>query len=135
MKRILLTVLFLTISLIPSIVEGQVVINPTKAQFVASVDHNVIENTVPIVTSYELRIFLPNGTNPMKTFGLSKPTPDANNIIVVTITEVLATLPIGEYTAKVATIGPGGEAISLASNPFQVTVRAPVAATGLIITK
>lgn len=121
--------------LVPAFAYGQPVINPTRAQFTASVDHNAVENEVAVVSNYELRIFPLNGTTPIRTLNLNKPTPDATNTIVVTITSTVSTLPVGDYIARVATRGPGGEAVSDLSNPFTVAVRPPTAATNLVITK
>lgn len=132
MKRLLAAVLFL---LIPSTLYAQVVINPTRAEFVASADHNVVEHEQPLVTSYELRIYQVNGTTPIRIDNLGKPAPDAANKIVVPITTIIAQLAIGDYFGRVAAKGPGGETVSEVSNPFTVTIRAPSAPTSLIFTK
>ena len=121
--------------LVPSTVYGQLVVNPTKAIFNPSTDHATIENEVPLVTNYELRIFIPNGTVPIRVLNINKPDPDANNDITVSITALIASLPVGEYFATVAAKGPGGEAVSTPSNPFTVVARPPTAPTTLRITK
>ena len=127
--------LALFILLVPSTLYAQLVVNPTKAVFTPSTDHATVENEVPLVTNYELRVFIPNGTVPLRTLNLNKPAPDANNEITVTITSLIASLPVGEYFATVAAKGPGGEAVSTPSNPFTVVARAPTAPTTLRITK
>ncbi len=111
------------------------VINPTKAEFNASADHNLTENEIALVSSYELRVFVTCATVPLRVLNLAKPTPDANNLIIVDIVSLVRSLPVGDYFATVAVKGPGGESISTPSNPFQVTVRAPVAPTNLRVTK
>lgn len=132
MKRLPAVAIFLLIS---TSAYAQLVVNPTKAIFVASSDHNAVENEVPLVTNYELRIFVTGGTTPIRTLNLSKPAPDANNEITVSITSFVASLPVGDYFGKVAAMGPGGEAVSEASNPFTVAVRPPTAPTTLRFTK
>lgn len=133
MKRALFLLILLL--MIPTSAYAQVVINPTKAIFVASADHNVVENEVPVVTNYELRIYVAGGTVPLRTLNLNKPTPDTNNEITVTISTLVASLPVGDYFGKVAAKGPGGEAVSEPSNPFTVAVRPPTAPTTLRFTK
>jgi hypothetical protein len=132
MKKILLAITFL---LIPASVLAQPVINPTTAAFTASVDHNVVENGVSLVSNYELRIFTTGGTVPVRVQNLNKPTPDATNTITASITSVVTALPLGEYYATVAAKGPGGESVSAPSNPFSVAARVPAAPTNLRITK
>lgn len=130
MKRLVISGLFL---LLPIAVSAQTpVINPNFAQFTASVDHNTVENTVPLVTSYELRIFQSGGTTPVKLIDLGKPTPDGTNTIVATITTSMKELPPGDYFGRVAAKGPGGENVSASSNPFQIQVRAPAAPINLL---
>ena len=132
MRKIFLTALFL---IIPTISYSQVVVNPTKAIFTASVDHNTTENGVDIITSYELRIYTLSGTIPLKTMNLNKPNPDFNNVIEVNISSTVVTLPVGDYVARVAAKGPGGENNSEISNTFQVAVRPPTAPTKVQIIK
>lgn len=128
-------VVALVLLLVPTTVFAQVVVNPTKAQFTASVDHNVTENETALVTNYELRIFQADGNTFVRALNLNKPTPDAANTIIVTITTVTTSLPLGDYVARVAVRGPGGETVSELSNPFQVSARPPIAPTKLLITK
>lgn len=131
MKKLALLVFLL----IPTIAESQTVINPTRAQFNPSADHNTVENGVTIVTGYELQIFPASGTTPIRTVNLDKPVPDAGNVIVIDIQQLVVSLPVGTYTAKVLAKGPGGETASESSNSFQVAVRPPTAPTNLVITK
>jgi hypothetical protein len=127
---------FVLFLLFPVAAEAQtLVINPTRAEFNASVDHNATENETALVTNYELRVFAAGGTVPVRVLNLAKPTPDANNLITADIVTLVRSLPVGDYFATVAAKGPGGESISSPSNPFQVTVRAPVAPTNLRVTK
>lgn len=132
MRKTLFTLIFI---LFPVVLFAQPVINPTTAEFVASVDHNVVENGASVVASYELRVFAADGVTLVRALNLNKPTPTAANLIIVTITTLMAALPIGDYVARVAAKGPGGETLSALSNPFQVAVRPPTAPTNLRITK
>jgi hypothetical protein len=110
-----------------------VVINPTTVLFIASADHNatvtVAGQTVPVLTRYELRIFLEGAAAPVTTVDLGKPTPNAQNEVRMTPGELVG-LPLGAYTARVAAIGPAGESVSDPSNPF-ARVRAPAAPTAV----
>lgn len=133
MKRLLFATLMLVA--FPMIANAQLVVNPLTATFTASPDHNVVENTVPLVSSYELRIFQSGGTTPVKVTNLNKPTPDASNVISVSVVTVMATLAPGDYFAQVAAKGPGGEGVSTNSNPFQIQARAPGAPTNLLFIK
>jgi hypothetical protein len=136
MRRLLLmSSLFILVSAI-SVSAQTLVINPTTATFTASPDHAVIENTVPLVTNYELRVFLStNTTTPVRVVNLNKPTPDASNLISVSVVSTIAALAPGDYFGRVAAIGPGGEGVSVNSNPFQVKPRAPGAPINLLFIK
>jgi hypothetical protein len=110
-----------------------VVINPTRVIFVASADHNrtltVGGQTVPVLTNYELRIFLEGATGPVTTVNLGKPTPDASGEIQAQPSELIG-LPLGAYVARVAAIGPGGASESDPTAPF-ARVSAPAAPTAV----
>lgn len=135
MKTLCLLAVVSLCLLLPTAASAQVVVNPNFAQFTPSADHDVVENTVPLLTNYELRVFVVNTTaSPVAIMNVGKPAP-VSGVIKVTITTTLATIPPGDYYAVVAAKGPGGENVSLASNPFQLAVRKPVAPTNLTVIK
>lgn len=104
------------------------IVNPASVEFTPSVDHNVIENTVAVLTRYDLEIYTPTGTVPVKTVDLGKPTPNGANLIIYAgLRAALVTVAPGDYVAKVASVGSGGTSRSVASNPFTVALRSPVA--------
>lgn len=131
-KKIILILVFI---FLPSFVFAQPVVNPTKVEFQASADHDVMMNSVAILTNYELRIYPIDSTVATRILNLNKPTPDASGKIVVSIVSTIESLPVGNYFSVLAAKGPGGEGVTPPSNPFQVTVRAPAAPTSLQITK
>lgn len=102
---------------------AQVVINPTTVQFAASADHaSLLPDGSPMVTKYEIRHFLSGATSPVQTGDLGKPSP-VSGIVTASIVGTLSSLPFSptqQYVAKVAAIGPTGEGLSAASNPFVV---------------
>ncbi len=112
---------------------AQTAINPTTVQFTASADHNTMLGDAPILTRYELRIFLSGATQPFTTQDLGKPVPDGSNTITVVNQSWFAVLAMNTtYTAKVAAIGPAGEGVSDASNPFG-NAAAPRTPTALVV--
>jgi hypothetical protein len=92
--------------------------------FTASPDHSVIAQGVAVVDRYEL-VVAPQGGQPLAPFNLQKPTPNTSNVITVTLTTYLNTLPAGTYTGIVQAVGPGGSAVSPASPPFSLVVPRP----------
>lgn len=112
---------------------------PYRAEFTASTTHNLIEFGVPVVSSYELRVFAPGSTSgsaPVATVNVGKPTPNASNLISVDVTSTLLPLPASLqcpanptlancYSATVASIGPAGRTESAASPPFPLVPSAP----------
>jgi hypothetical protein len=105
-------------------------VNPTTIEFTPSVDHAVAENGQSVVGSYLVELYTPTGTQAVASRDIGKPTP-ANNLITYTqLKTMYATLPVGNYVAKVAAVGPGGTTFGSASSPFSVTLRAPAAPPG-----
>jgi len=107
---------------------AQVATNPTTVEFTPSVDHNRLglDGVTPIVTRYDLRIFLEGATAPFQTHDLGKPTP-VNSLISVTNPSWFISLAMNvRHVARVAAVGPTGEGVSAPSNPFGV-VGAPIA--------
>jgi hypothetical protein len=108
----LVAVLALAIA-VPAV--GQTLKNPKNAEFEPSPDHAQI-------TKYVIGFFLPGATDPVTTADLGKPTPNASNIIAVTINVQPLTFGAA-YVAKVqAFAGTLASEWSLPSNPFD---RAP----------
>jgi len=97
--------------LLPTVVFAQeTTLNPTKAQFTASLDHAT-------VTRYELRHYIVGQLDPVRVDNLGKHTPDATN----TITAVFPALTqdsAKRYEAKVVAISSTGEGVSTASNTY-----------------
>lgn len=99
--------------------------------FTASADQTTTAaDGTPILTRYELRFTpaVPASCAAQAAINLGKPTPTANVITSAPLT-ALGTLPANcIYTAVVAAIGPGGEGVSVPTNPFaRVVVSAPAA--------
>lgn len=92
--------------------------------FTASADHAVVAQGVPVVASYEL-VLTPQGGQALAPLGLSKPQPNAQNVITQNITTYLNSLPAGTYTAIVRAVGPGGSGVSPVSPSFTLVVPAP----------
>lgn len=95
------------------------VLNPTRAQFVASADHAT-------VARYELRHYRVVGgaidpATPVRIDNLAKPTPDATGTITATFPP-FSQDPGAIYVATVNAVGPGGEAASLPSNDYLFAV-------------
>lgn len=113
--------------LTPTVVHGQVEVNPTIVEFTASPDHAATGlDGQPKVSRYELRIYLQGASSPLSTADLGKPTPDGDGRITAT-PDVLLGLPIGQvFEGRVAAVGPYGEGVSDPSNPFGLeTAAAP----------
>lgn len=96
-------------------------VNPTTVQFPPSADQTVLGlDGVALVTKYELRMFLEaDQATPISVTDLGKPTPGTDGTITVTNPVWFAGLTKNtRYVARVAAIGPTGEGVSAASNPF-----------------
>jgi len=129
MRRLLLVVSVLGV-LMPVVGQAQTpVVNPLTVTFTASADHAAtLPDGTAMVTRYEIRHFLTGATSPVQVGNLAKPAP-VSGVITASITGSLASLPFSPtqvYTAKIAAIGPTGEGVSAASNPF-IIVSSPAA--------
>lgn len=92
--------------------QSGVVINPNKVSFEVSADHNRSVYGTPAVTTYDLRIFAKGAAAPVTSSDLGKPAaPDGGRVEFDRAT-VFAAVPIGEYEARVAAVGPGGEGVT-----------------------
>jgi hypothetical protein len=110
-------ILALALLCLASTVSAQVV-NPTAAQFTASVDHALLVGGTAIVTSYQLDTMTGTATGALAfSVNLGKPTPGASNLIAVAVPQ-LAALANGTYVVTVSAVGPGGAGKSAPSLPF-----------------
>lgn len=108
------------LAVVPPAGAQTVVLNPQTVEFDPSADHNafVLGTTTPMVTKYEMRIFLGAATQPVTTQDLGKPAPVNGKISITNRTWFLGLANNAAYTAKVAAVGPSGEGVSAASDPF-----------------
>jgi len=100
--------------------------DPTKVQFTPSSAHNdTLPDGSPVVSYYELELYMSGATAPFQTANLGKPTPDATNTITVDLSSVFMGWPVpGQtYFADVAAVGPNGTAASTPSNTFTFTTQ------------
>ncbi len=119
MKRAMFVLLVVMVAT-PAVAVAQPVLNPTKAEFVKSADHDADFGGVPLVTRYELRHYVLGATTPVSVYDLGKPTPDANGLIVATFPPLAPSLTT-IYVARVAVIGPEGQSESNESNQYAFT--------------
>jgi hypothetical protein len=119
--RVVLMVSMLGVLAAPA--RGQSVIDPTNAEFTASVDHDATgSDGTPVVSGYSLEFYLSGATAPFQTQPLDKPVPGAGGLIRVPLTSAGA-MPTGMvYEARVRAVGPGGSSASEASNSFMFSV-------------
>jgi hypothetical protein len=95
--------------------------NPTRAEFNPSPDHNATASDgTPIVSSYRLDLFLSGASQPFQSNSLGKPNPDPDGIIRVDLTSIFVGWPVPGtvYVSDVAAVGAGGTAPSALSNTF-----------------
>src|SRR5262249_7388674 len=108
-------------SMLPAAAFAQATVNPTKAQFTASSDHNALGSSgTPIVQSYQLEFYIVGATQPFQTTSLGRPSPDSTNTITVDLTPLVVGWPVPgtSYVATVTAVGPGGSNRSAPSNTF-----------------
>jgi hypothetical protein len=114
--------------------------SPTyRVEFTPSPEHALIEHGVPVVSSYEVKVFapgvLPTGT-PATVVNIGKPA-ISGTMVVADVSQPMLALPASSscvgtappptscYTAVINTIGPGGRAESAVGAPFPLVPRAP----------
>lgn len=124
--------------LLPAVLHGQTVLNPTMVEFQVSPDHNVTyPDGIGIVTDYELQIFAVGAQAPMTRVSLGKPQAADGATVSLSITDTIVGMPVSPsvtYVARVSARGPSGEGVSDPSNPFAV-VAAPRAPVGAMIVR
>jgi hypothetical protein len=104
---------------------AQALIDPTGVEFTASVDHDASGPTgQPIVSRYELLLYVAGSSSPTTIASLGKPSPDGAGTIRVPLASILSPRPPGGivYEARIAAVGPGGSGISEPSNTFSFPV-------------
>jgi hypothetical protein len=95
--------------------------NPSVLEFTASADHNavILGGTDPLVTRYDLELYLEGAALPFQTYSVGKPTPDAQNKIIVTNRAwFIGSANNVRCIARVVAVGPTGVGRSEPSNPF-----------------
>jgi hypothetical protein len=81
--------------LLPQGAFAQATVNPTKASFDPSPDHNATNGDgTPVVQSYQLGFYLVGASAPFQTNNLGKPTPGGTGTITVDLTSMLIGWPV-----------------------------------------
>src|SRR5262249_4911858 len=77
----------------------------------------------PLVNRYSLAIYQSGGATPLQIVDLGKPALGTDGTIQVSLTDLLRSPlpPNMVYQARVAALGPGGNATSDWSNPFEIS--------------
>src|SRR5262245_13375984 len=104
-----------------SIAWAQPTLNPTRAEFSPSADHSAtLPDGTPVVSSYQLDLFLQGAAAPFQSIPLGKPSPDTDGTIRIDLTSQFVGWPVPGtvYVADVAASGPGGSSASALSNTF-----------------
>jgi hypothetical protein len=104
------------------------VVNPKLVEFDPSPDHSGLTvSGDPVVTRYDLQMFLQGASAPIMTTSLGKPGADLDGKIRVDFSALLVAWPLvnGTYEARVAAVGPTGAGISDPSNTFDLLGTVP----------
>lgn len=132
---VIATVVFaLLLAWCPAAVAQTVVLNPTTVEFDPSPDHalNGLDGA-PLVTRYQLEMFLEGAVLPFSVQDLGKPSPGPDGKIRIVNASWFVALAMNvRYVAKVLTIGPTGVGVSDPSNPFGRT-GPPRPVSGLVV--
>ena len=120
--RKMLSALVVIVSLIvavPASAQVAAVVNPQSVTFTPSPDHDAVLDGVPVVTRYDLSIYIEAGMIVVGApVNLGKPTPVAGLISVTNPVWFAALTPRTRYVARVTAVGPTGTGVSDVSNPF-----------------
>lgn len=94
-----------------------------------SVDHNATDAGSPVITSYEITLFLVGSSTPAKAaVDIGKPASATTAVSYTNFSSVWAGLPAGQYNAKITAKGSGGAATGpLSPTPFSVDPRVAAA--------
>jgi len=104
-----------------AVAQTPAVIDPRIVEFDPSPDHAVNSSDgQPVVTRYELELYVVGGTQPVQVANLGKPAAQSDGKIRVDFTTLLSPWPAAgtTYEARVAAIGPNGTGRSTESNTF-----------------
>ena len=120
--RCVATTLILFLALTGS-ASAQSIVDATRVEFTPSVDHNVVDNGVNVVTEYSLEVYLAGGATALQTISLGKPAPGSDGMIRLDFVALLPTplLTGVTYEVLVQAVGPGGSSGGTRSNTFAFT--------------
>lgn len=112
------------------------VINPVQVTFRPSAHHDVVQDGVPVVTRYLLRVtqpvpppFADHPPSVLSMSDLGIPTPDVTSGLITAVPHDLTDVSPGAYSVVISVEGPGGSA-SAPPVPFYVqTYTAPAPPT------
>ena len=69
-------------------------VNPARATFNASADHNVTNSGTPVVQSYEIGLYILGAAQPFQRVSVGKPNPDATGVITVDMAAAFLGWPV-----------------------------------------
>ena len=126
-RRAAVGVAFAWVMLHAPFAAAQAIVDAGRAEFTPSADHTRTSGGVPVLTSYELRIFVAGATQVTRSVNLGKPSPGTDGLIRVNFLSLLTTPLLRGviYEARVAAVGPGGSSASGLSNQFSFSACAP----------
>ena len=116
-----LAVLAIALFSASAVAQTAAVIDPRIVEFDPSPDHSATgSDGNPVVTRYDLELYVVDGTTPVRVVALGKPAPQTDGKIRVDFTTLLTPWPAPGtvYEARVAAIGPAGVGRSTESNTF-----------------
>src|SRR5688572_24320720 len=119
--RVALAVFTIGVLAAPASAQTPAVIDPRIVEFDPSPDHSATgSNGLPVLTRYDLELYLLGGTQPVQVANLGKPTPQTDGKIRVDFSTLLNPWPAAGtvYEARVAAVGPNGVGRSNESNTF-----------------
>lgn len=121
--RVALFVALAGLSATTSFAQTSVVVNPRVVEFVPSTDHSATLGGAAVVSRYAFRAYQIGAEQPFHEIDLGKPAPGADGLIRADFSNTIGSWPLpgGPYEARVAAVGPAGEGVSDASNPFTVS--------------
>src|SRR5262249_31797057 len=100
---------------------AQSIVDARRGALTPSADRGARDPSgAPLVTSYQIDVYLAGGTTPVQSASLGKPAPDPDGFIRVDFVSLLATplTPGTIYEARVSAVGPAGSSQSAVSNTF-----------------
>ena len=116
--------LLMAVLLLPAWAGAQTVSAARIVEFEPSPDHSAtLADGRAVVQRYVMEIYQAGASQPFHTVDMGKPSPQSDGRIRYDFSSGVAAWPApgGEYEARVAAIGPGGEGVSDPSNRFTVS--------------